>query len=226
MDKLIKHHIKNKHYNGHRLYRNIDEFNPYNLGPGVVRVQFLNPGTGYDPNTEMEFFGEWINIEGDVWDFHPNVGSQGLMDRFANLSKDFNLLGVNFQGYTGDIWATFRNSFIREINGNLDLRGVDCNEMFESSKLERVNGTIIVDGSCVYMFRECSLLQWIPDIEFKNPDVRFQGMFMNDRQVVGGILDFYNKYIQYPNYQECLRNCGEDTPTGSQELALIPDDWK
>lgn len=78
------------------------------------------------------------------------------------------------------------------------------------------------------MFSECSSLTTVPLLDTSSvTDMR--SMFYQCTHVAGGALALYQQassQINVPDHAGTFRNCGSKTPTGSAELALIPDDWK
>lgn len=77
------------------------------------------------------------------------------------------------------------------------------------------------------MFRSCNALSGnIPAYDCSSM-VRVDDMFYWAVNVDGGFLDIYNQLKDNPveMYSRCFEHCGENSPTGAQELAQIPASW-
>lgn len=79
-----------------------------------------------------------------------------------------------------------------------------------------------------YCFLGCTGLTAMPYLDLSA--VReCTSMFDGCINIGSGILDTYNVlslHVQQHNYNNCYRNCGTNSPTGSAELAQIPAGWK
>lgn len=83
-------------------------------------------------------------------------------------------------------------------------------------------------------FEGCSNLLEIPDFTFGQSLYNVNRMFSVTYKVGSGITRCYDKLsaiaatstAPYFDHQFTFHDCGRDSPTGSQELALIPRDWK
>lgn len=108
---------------------------------------------------------------------------------------------------------------------------VYCNSTFYNCKAMTsfpvFSGSQITD--ITNMFGGClSLTGTIPSYDFRTVD-KCGMAFSGCRNISGGALATYNRFMSYEiqptQYENCFKDCGIDTQTGVLELSQIPTSW-
>jgi hypothetical protein len=212
----------------------VDPYNPFNLGPGVLRIRMINAPVDYDPSRDVSIGGDkgyWQKVDTDIWDWVP--GTNGLNGDYFNVIRySFDLMSWNISGFTDPIYYCFRNSKIERIVYPIDFSVMSsvqtCDEMFAHSTLYNVPSLIRLPSneSCWRMFFNCVNLREIPQFDWNYKPSNVDLMFGHCVSVEGGMLNFYNHWNTINSHAQCFNQCGVGTQTGSAELAQIPNDWK
>lgn len=207
----------------------VDPYNPYNLGPGVVRLTFYD-ADDYDPNTDVggPGIGHWERVSGNTWDFYPEY--LGLDAKFFGLDQPFDLESWNLRDYSDQVLASFRGSNIVNINNPIDFSVAPIDglyEMFAQSHVVHVCPGIRLqpNRSAEHMFRNCQTLVEIPIFDWDYVPGQIYEMFANDRNVMYGMTRLYDNWSTIEYHDACFRDCGVNTTTGAAELAQLPSSW-
>ena len=229
-----------------------DPYNPLNLPPGVIRVRTsdgnpppkisFNP---YDSATLVEGTNDVYDIYKSGTDFNSLLSNntnvvECLGANTSHVTDMRNLFGSASNLASTAIFDTrnvtnmqgmFSYTAISEIP-EFDLSNVvnaqtmfyGCTSLarspvFDTPLLETANG----------MFYGCTSLVEVPQLVTPNI-TNVMTMFGNCPNVESGALSMYQYFTslgdQITNHYQAFYMCGENTVTGSAELAQIPSDWK
>ena len=203
----------------------------YNL-PGmdksynVIRCEYIIGTSPSINDTSLQYRCRQISTNPNIWDVYKVDGDEHTWNSL--FAGDTNLLSV-IDAYIPDVTKiedTFAGcTYLKKVNipnNRIELWG---NTFDGAINLTTVN----IDTSSGTLFQRMfanTAIKVIPDIDVSNAN-NVVNMFRNCTEVEDGITAMYNKLSQVsPAHNECFYNCGINTPTGREQLAQIPDDWK
>ena len=225
----------------------LDPYNPLNLPPFTLRVEFYGTDASFDPTQYVWDAGTWTAAGGSAWDWtYQNTvwsgGTGSILRYFYPATQTYrvlsaymhcNILGGNTTGVTNMSLLFTSNRYIESIALFDTSSVVDfsyfCSGHSRGSILSAIplfNTSSAVNAR--NMFEGCTSLQSIPLFDTSSmTDVRY--MFRNCRNVESGALALYNQMSTQATppstHDNTFLNCGRSTVTGAAELAQIPTSW-
>lgn len=147
------------------------------------------------------------------YDTHNVTNFEAMFSGCSSLVEipDFDLTAAS-----GDEWHWYANL------GGLSSFCKNCVSLEHVQDIDAPNCSRLYEA-----FNGCTSLKHIPNINCKSNAIA-ERVFMDCVNAESGILDSYNNFVSIglSAQEDAYLNCGVNTPTGSAELAQIPDNWK
>lgn len=232
---------------GYWLKAGGDPYNPLNLPPFTLRVEFYGTDASFDPTQYSWIAGTWTAAGGSAWDwtYQNAVWSDGTISilRYLNPARQTyrsitanmhcNILGGNTTGVTNMAFLFSTNRYIESI-ALFDTSSVVnftdfCSGHNQGSILSAIplfNTSSAVSAS--RMFNGCNSLITIPLFDTSSM-TNVTNMFRYCLKVESGALALYNQMSTQATppsaHGGAFTSCGSNTTTGAAELAQIPTSW-
>lgn len=228
-------------------FKYIDPYNPLDLPPYTMRLEYNEGITVYAPVMAGVTYGSvrQVSSSPNIWDFTyednkwsitynnatwpilPQVTSDIASISGAYLNNELvGIIGANTTGVTNMNNLCYKAKNLEYVNlfdTHLLIYGaqmfMDCYKLTEIPTFDFSNLE-----HALYTFRSTPI-NYIPDFNFtKVNDCR--GIF-HDCNVSGGILRAYNQlYPTALQYYEAFEDCTDRSAEALAELAQIPESWK
>ena len=224
-----------------------DPYNPLNLPPFTLRVEFYGTDASFDPTQYSWRAGTWTAAGGSAWDwtYQNAVWSDGTNSilRYLNPARQTyrsipanmhcNILGGNTTGVTDMAFLFTSNRYIESIalfdtssvvNFSDFCAGHSQGSILSAIPLFNTSSAV----SAPRMFNGCNSLITIPLFDTSSM-TNVTNMFRYCLKVESGALALYNQMSTQATppsaHSGAFTRCGSNTTTGAAELAQIPEDW-